>query len=181
MAHIDGSATEPAQAHLSKVLTLQKLRTGFHACIVTQASKVVSKFIANCTHCKKIKASVENSDKWILRMATEANGIFHSINMDILGPFRYKLARLTRNTQVSNIWVLQATSQLSSAISFTLMEKYDTESFLAALETHSSKTRYPTHLTTDSRSQIKCGLKRLTRYQMAEWQCWCHWGYGWRG
>ena len=101
-------------------------------------------------------------------MATEANGIFYSINMDILGPFRYKLARLTRNTRVSKIWVLQATCQLSSAICFTLMEKYDTESFLAALETHSRKTRYPTHLTTDSGSQIKCGLKRLTRSQMAE-------------
>ena len=69
---------------------------------------------------------------------------------------------------MSKIWVLQATCQLSSAISFTLMEKYDTESFLAALETHSRKTRYPTHLTTDSGSQIKCGLKILTRSQMAE-------------
>ena len=49
----------------------------------------------------------------------------------------------------------------------TLMEKYDMGSFLQALETHSRKTREPVNLTTYSGSQIKCGLKRLTRSQVA--------------
>ena len=89
LAHVDKSQTDPAEAHLSKVLTMQRLRTGFHACIITQVGKLVSKYISNCTHCKKLRASVvpvEISDKWIQRMATEHNGIFHSINLDILGP-----------------------------------------------------------------------------------------------
>ena len=106
LAHVDKSHTDPMEAHLSKVLTMQRLRTGFHACIITQVGKLVSKYISNCTHCKKLRASVvpvEISDKWILRMATEHNGIFHSINLDILGPVKYNIARLTRNTRVAKL------------------------------------------------------------------------------
>ena len=166
LAHIDRSAGEPAEAHLSKVLTLQRLRTGFYGAIITQASKAVSRFISQCTLCTKLKASViplEISDKWILRLSSEQDGLFHSIGIDILGPVRFKLGRVTRANRVAKIWLLQATCQLTSGISFTLMEDYSSSSFIAALETHSRRTRYPVHITCDSGSQLKAGLKRLTR------------------
>ena len=43
------------------------------------------------------------------------------------------------------------------------MEDYSSAAFLSALETHSRRNRYPAHVTTDSGSQLKAGLKRLTR------------------
>ena len=35
LAHVDKSQTDPAEAHLSKVLTMQRLRTGFYGCCIT--------------------------------------------------------------------------------------------------------------------------------------------------
>ena len=92
---------------------------------------------------KALVMPIEISDKWVLHMATNVNGIFHSINVNILGPFRYKHSKITRTTKISKVWMLQATCQLSSDVFFTLMEKYDTGSFLQALETHSRKTLEP--------------------------------------
>ena len=43
---------------------------------------------------------VEISDIWILRLAQSQNGLFHSVSADILGPFKYKTARLTSNTRL---------------------------------------------------------------------------------
>ena len=43
------------------------------------------------------------------------------------------------------------------------MEDYSSSSFISALETHSRRNRYPVHVTCDSGSQLKAGLKRLTR------------------
>ena len=166
LAHVDKSASEPSEAHLSKVLTLQRLRTGFYGAIVTQAGKTVSRFISHCTLCTKLKASVvplQISDKWVLRLSSEEDGLFHSVGIDILGPIRFKLARVTRSNRIAKIWLLQVTCQLTSGICFTLMEDYSSAAFLSALETHSRRNRYPAHVTTDSGSQLKAGLKRLTR------------------
>ena len=91
----------------------------------------------------------------MLRMANEHNSLYHSINLDILGPVKFKLARLTRNTQIAKLWILQATCQLLSAIYFT------------ALETHSRVIRYPVTITTDAGSQLKAGIRRMTRSQAA--------------
>ena len=77
LAHVDKSASEPSEAHLSKVLTLQRLRTGFYGAVITQVGKVVSRFIAHCTVCTKLRASVvpvQISDKWVLRLANEKMG-----------------------------------------------------------------------------------------------------------
>ena len=126
----------------------------------------MSKFISQCTLCIKLRASVsplEISDKFILRLSSERDGLFHSVGIDILGPVRFKLGRVTRGNRVAKIWILQVTCQLTSGISFTLMEDYSSSSFIAALETHSRRTRYPVHVTCDSGSQLKAGLRRLTR------------------
>ena len=102
-----------------------------------------------------------------MRMANEQNSMYHSINLDILGLVKFKLARLTRATRITKLWILQATCQLSSAVCFTVMESYSTESFLSALETHARRTRYPVNITTDAGSQLKAGIKRMTRSQSA--------------
>ena len=72
LAHVDKSQTDPAEAHLSKFLTMQRLRTGFHACIITQVGKLVSRYIANCTHCNKLKASVVPVEKCGIKRLTRS-------------------------------------------------------------------------------------------------------------
>ena len=55
LAHVDKSLNEPSEAHLSKVLTMQRLRTGFYGAVITQVGKLVTIFIANCVpSCKPL-------------------------------------------------------------------------------------------------------------------------------
>ena len=88
-----------------------------------------------------------------------SNGLYFNVGVSVLGPIEFKMG----GNGLGKLWLLQVDCLVTSAISLTLIEDCSSAAFLSALETHSRRNRYPAHVTTDSGSQLKAGLKRLTR------------------
>ena len=97
-------------------------------------------------------------------MVTKAEfGLFASIAIDILGPYRYQTGNVTRGNQPRKCWILIAVCHQTSAINFEYLSDYSTNSLLEALRTHSLNTRAPRVISSDAGSQIKAAARMATR------------------
>ena len=88
-----------------------------------------------------------------------SNGVYFNVGANVLGPIEFKMGK----KEVDILWILQITCMCTGAISFAMMEEYSPAAFLSAFETHGRRYKYPAHVTTNSVSPLKRGLKRLTR------------------
>ena len=84
-------------------------------------SKMVKSMIESCVVCKKKQLQLQKvliGDKFGAKMTSAENGIFHTIGLDILGPYRYKSGPLTMAIQPRKAWALMLVCHLTSAVSF---------------------------------------------------------------
>ena len=133
-------------------------------------SKLVKNMIDNCVVCKKKQLQLQKvpiGDKFGAKMTQACHGLFHTIGLDILGPYRYKAGPLTRANQTRKAWALMVVCHLTSAVIFEWLESYSTESLMSGLLAHVHNTRMPALVTGDTRSQIKSAARRVTRSSAA--------------
>ena len=100
------------------------------------------------------------SDKFILRHDSPSSGLFSSIGVDILGPYRYRVVPNTRSNKMHKARVLLICCQFTSAVNSVVMESYSSKSFLKAYDTHVVQFRKPSFITCDSGSQLKAVATR---------------------
>ena len=156
--------------HLSSKMTNVRIRCGEFAVHLVHQNKCVKKFIESCVTCSKDKGAHFNiriCESWPLRHSEISFGLFDIIQIDVIGPYRYKTGPLTRSNVEKKCWALTIVCQLTGAISIQLMEDYSTFSFLRALENHVWEIRQPRIITADQGSQIKSGSHIMTRAQEA--------------
>ena len=159
--------------HLTQKLTNVKLRKGEFAVHMVRQGEKVKQYIKDCTVCRKENAghlAVQICKSWPLDQTTIKNGLFHCIQLDIIGPFRYKVGSVTRSNSVRKVWILSLVCQLSGAVSFQLMENYSTAAFISSFENHCNQHRRPRVVTSDAGTQIKASTRVLTRSQSKEFQ-----------
>ena len=157
--------------HLSVKMTNVRMRTGEFAVHLVHQNKCIKRFIDNCVTCRKDKGAHYNvriCDSWPLRHSEMSFGLFDIVQVDIIGPYRYKSGPLTRSNVEKKCWALTIVCQLSGALSIQLMETYSTTSFVRALENHMWEIRPPRIITGDQGSQVKAGLSVVTRAQEAQ-------------
>ena len=156
--------------HLTSKMTNVRIRCGEFAVHLVHQNKCVKKFIDSCVTCSKDKGAHFNiriCESWPLRHSEISFGLFDIIQIDVIGPYRYKTGPLTRSNVEKKCWALTIVCQLTGAISIQLMEDYSTFSFLRALENHVWEIRQPRIITADQGSQIKSGSHIMTRAQEA--------------
>ena len=164
-AHVDG-----VDLHLNKGLTVLRLRTGFYGCHIPAMSKLVKSIIDNCVICKKKQLQLQKvpiGDKFGAKNTQACHGLFHTIGLDILGPYRYKAGPVTRANQTRKAWALMVVCHLTSAVNFGWLESYSTTSLMSGLLAHVHNTRMPALVTGDAGSQIKSAARRETRSSAA--------------
>jgi hypothetical protein len=163
-AHI--SKDESGSFHLTKSLTMLRLKTGFYGCHLTNVSKFATAMMKSCVECSRhsIKLNISRiGDKWPLRMSSIERGIWACVSLDLFGPYRYQAGPTTCQNKVQKTWILVLVCQLSAAVNFAYLGNYSTKSFIQAFSNHGSQFRYPSVCTADQGSQIKSASKRITR------------------
>ena len=164
MAHIQRDET--GSVHLTKALTMVRLKSGFFGAHITNISKIATAMIRNCTECKRhsIKLNlVKISDKWPLRMSGMEKGLWSMVGLDLIGPYLFMAGKVTRSNKILKCWILVMVDQLTSAVHFCYMEDYSTDSFIQAFANHGNYFRFPSLITADQGSQIKSGARRINR------------------
>ena len=113
--------------------------------------------------CRRMRGALQVrqiSDKFILRHDSLSSGLFSSIGVDILGPYRYRVGPNTRSNKMHKAWVLLICCQFTSAVNSIVMEDYSSTSFLKAYDTHVVQFHKPLFITCDSGSQLKAVATR---------------------
>ena len=159
--------------HLTQKLTNVKLRKGEFSVHMIRQGERVKQYIKNCTVCRKENAghvAVQICKSWPLDKTSIENGLFHCIQLDIIGPFYHKSGSITRSNAVRKVWIVTFVCQLSGAVSFQLMENYSTAAFIRSFENHCHAHRMPKVVTSDAGTQIKASTRVITRSQSEEHQ-----------
>ena len=159
--------------HLTQKLTNVKIRKGEFSVHMIRQGEKVKQYIKNCMVCRKENAghvAVQICKSWPLDKTSIENGLFHCIQLDIIGPFCHKNRAVTRSNAVRKVWIVTFVCQLSGAVSFQLMENYSTAAFIKAFENHCHAHRRPRVVTSDAGTQIKASTRVITRSQSEEYQ-----------
>ena len=85
--------------HLSVKMTNVRMRTGEFAVHLVHQNKCIKRFIDSCVTCRKDKGAHYNvriCESWPLRHSEMSFGLFDIVQVDIIGPYRYKSGPLTR-------------------------------------------------------------------------------------
>ena len=115
--------------HLTSKMTNVRIRCGEFAVHLIHQNKCIKKFIESCVTCSKDKGAHFNiriCESWPLRHSEISFGLFDIIQIDVIGPYRYKTGPLTRSNVEKKCWALTIVCQLTGAISIQLMEDYST-------------------------------------------------------
>ena len=117
------------KVYLNKNQTISAMRSGFFGAHVTKLGPSVASFIKRCAMCQKMKAALQPcviSNKFILRYDSPQSGVFSSIGINILGPYRFKMGPGTRSNKMSKAYVLLLCCQFTSALNCVVVEDYST-------------------------------------------------------
>ena len=151
--------------HLTKALTLLKMKSGKFGVHLPAMSKIVRRLINNCTECRKqtqISSEAAVGNNYQLKHADMNHGLFSIIQLDIIGHYLVKFGPITRQHRLKKVWALTVVCMMTGAIRFELMENYDTKSFVSALDAQFKETRTARIITADRGSQIVGGKRLLT-------------------
>ena len=89
--------------------------------------------------------------------------LWENCGLDILGPYKYRISKTTRNTGgVRKVWLLMVTDQTTSMVAFYPMEDYSADSTIKALGMHINQWKCPRVITCDAGSQLR-RVARVTR------------------
>ena len=161
-AHITaGMKTEDKASicHLPLFLTLSRMKSGPLAMISPKLKKIVSRWISMCSYCIIHSENGRRyphapQDPQLLSLLHVENAIFHTVSLDVVGPFNI------RNTPTSRkgtypVQVLIAVDLATGTLSAHVMPGAKMKDVVLGLQDLANKWRMPVNVVTDAGSNLK--------------------------